>query len=246
MDLDSDLAAPSGPGRHPLPEPTSFRERLEEAGIGSADEVVAYDDAAGSIAARLWWMLDSLGHPDVAVLDGGLAAWVAAGLPLSTMASTYPPASLTLSPSWTRTIDRDALRAGLGEFRLLDVRAPERYRGEREPVDPVAGHIPTAVSAPIAGNVDADGRFLTPTALAARYRALGAGGDGDDVVVQCGSGINACQAALAMRLAGLADPLLYPGSYSDWSRAGLPVVTGPEPGRSEGIARESPAPRPPA
>ncbi len=228
LDLDSDLSAPTGPGRHPLPDPGSFARRLGGLGIGANAFIVAYDDAGGGVASRLWWMLDDLDHPDTAVLDGGIGAWTAAGLPLSTEKPAWPPARLDLAPQWSKVIDRTALVPRLGSVVLLDARAPARYRGEVEPIDPVAGHIPTALNAPLDGNLGRDGRFLPPEALAARFEGLV--GAGAEVVTSCGSGTNACQNALAMRLVGLPDPLLYPGSYSDWSRSGMPVATGPEPG----------------
>jgi thiosulfate/3-mercaptopyruvate sulfurtransferase len=169
------------------------------------------------------------------VLDGGIGAWTAAGLPLETGASSHPPAELSLNPAWPRTIEREELRARLGSIFLLDGRAPERYRGEIEPVDPVAGHIPTARNLPVTGNLGPDGRFHTRAVLAARFSAVGVGGGAagpraQPVVVACGSGVNACHNALAMRIAGLPDPILYAGSYSDWTMAGLPVITGPSPG----------------
>lgn len=228
LDLDTDLSAPSGPGRHPLPDAVDFGQRLAALGIGAEHLVVAYDDAGGGVAARLWWMLDDLGHERATVLDGGLAGWLAAGGELTTEPACWPPARLRLRESWARTIDCDELRSRLGRVTLLDARAPERYRGEVEPVDPVAGHIPTALNAPLSGNLDAGGRFRPRRELTERFRALGVA-DGP-VVTSCGSGTNACQNALAMRLAGLPAPLLYPGSFSDWSRAGLPVATGDAPG----------------
>ena len=149
LDLDSDLVAAVGPGRHPLPAPADFQERLEAAGIGAGDEVVAYDDAGGSIAARLWWMLDDLGHERVRVLDGGLPAWLAAGFPVTTdPPDPRPRGRLALRDAWTNVIDRHELAGRLGEVVLLDARAGPRYRGETEPIDPVAGHIPTARHAP--------------------------------------------------------------------------------------------------
>lgn len=135
------------------------------------------------------------------------------------------PGHLTLAHTWARTIDRETLAARLGSIAVIDARAPERYRGDVEPIDPVAGHIPTAVSLPTGGNLDPQGRFLAPDELRIRFAPLG-----DGVVTACGSGITACHNALAMRVAGLPDPLLYPGSYSDWSRSGMPVATGDEPG----------------
>lgn len=199
LDLDADLSGPQGPGRHPLPDPANFARRMGEVGIGSGHLVVGYDDVGGWVAARLWWMLERLGHRRVRVLDGGLRAWLAAGGSLTTARPAWPAAQFGITGGWTGTIDRDALRARLGQVVLLDARAAERYRGEVEPIDPVAGHIPTAISAPLEGNLAPDGRFLSP-------------------------------AALAMRLAGLPDPTLYVGSWSDWSRASYPVATGPEPG----------------
>jgi thiosulfate/3-mercaptopyruvate sulfurtransferase len=247
VDLDTVLTAPVGPGRHPLPEPAAFVAALASLGIGREHQVVAYDDAGGTVAGRLWWMLDVLGHARVAVLDGGLAAWHAAGLPLTGRSpAVSPPAPWPGVPiDWPRTIDRETLTPLLGTLTLLDARAPERYRGELEPIDPVAGHIPTARSAPASSFLDAAGRFLAPAELRARFAAVGAGRPAvpatghqgtapgpaaPPVVVACGSGVNACHLALAARVAGLADPLLYPGSYSDWSRAGMPVAIGDAPG----------------
>jgi len=232
LDLDDDLADLDGfgaPGRHPLPSPTVFADRLGAAGIGDEHLVVAYDDVGGWVAARLWWMLDVLGHREVAVLDGGIEAWTAAGGTLSTEAPAWPPASLHLAEAWTGVISREELKARLGSVVLLDARAPARYRGEVEPIDPVAGHIPTARNAPVDGNL-ADGRFRPPAELAERFRALGADGSAGPVVTSCGSGTSALHHAIAMRLAGLPDPILYVGSYSDWSRSGEPIATGDDPG----------------
>jgi thiosulfate/3-mercaptopyruvate sulfurtransferase len=231
LDLDTDLAATDGPGRHPLPTPAEFRDRLEAAGIDAGDEVVAYDDAGGTIAARLWWMLDNLGHDRVRLLDGGLTAWLADGFPVTTELPD-PPARghLALRDAWTNVIDREALTAGLGTYVVLDARAGPRYRGETEPIDPVAGHIPTARHAPADGNFGTDKRLRPPAELAGRYEGLGAAGRDAPVVTTCGSGVTACYTSLAMRVAGLPDPILYPGSYSDWSRSGMPIATGDEPG----------------
>ncbi len=230
LDLDTDLVARDGPGRHPLPSPIDFRASLEATGIGTEHTVVAYDDVGGWVAARLWWMLDDLGHRDVAVLDGGFQAWVAAGYPVTRDVPSLPPARLELASQWRKTIDRAGMVAGLGRNVLLDARGGPRYRGETEPIDPVAGHIPTARHAPSDGNLGPDGRILGPAALAERFRALGADGSEGPVVTSCGSGVAACFNSLAMRIAGLPDPLLYPGSYSDWSRTGMPISTGPDPG----------------
>jgi thiosulfate/3-mercaptopyruvate sulfurtransferase len=232
LDLEADLSdhdSPSSLGRHPLPDATRFAARLGAVGIGTHDVVVAYDDGSSVPASRLWWMLDALGHRGVRVLDGGISAWRGAGLPLETGEQPpLDPRPLQLAEAWHRTIDRDELWERLGSVTLLDVRAAERYRGEVEPVDPAPGHIPTALNAPATANLGPDGLLRPPDALARSFAGLGVGSG--EVVVSCGSGVTACQAALAMRVAGLDDPILYPGSYSDWITAGLPVVTGADPG----------------
>jgi thiosulfate/3-mercaptopyruvate sulfurtransferase len=239
LDLDHDLADLDGygaPGRHPLPSPAAFAATMRQAGIGDDDLVVAYDDVGGWVAARLWWMLDVLGHALVAVLDGGVAAWLAAGGELTTDVPTIEPgdaepAGLHLADRWERVIEREELKSRLGSLVLLDARGAPRYRGETEPIDPVAGHIPTARNAPVDGNLATPGgRFLAASELAERFRELGADGSDGPVVTSCGSGVSALHHVLAMRRAGLPDPILYVGSYSDWSRSGEPVVVGPEPG----------------
>ncbi|HYK96506.1 MAG TPA: rhodanese-like domain-containing protein [Candidatus Dormibacteraeota bacterium] len=245
LDLDDDLADPSGfgaPGRHPLPDPAAFAAHMAEAGIGDGARVVGYDDVGGWVAARLWWMLDNLGFgrrgiggESVGVLDGGIGAWTASGRPLETELPQAPahPARLSLEGRWSRVIARGELRERLGSVTLLDARGAPRYRGEVEPVDPVAGHIPTAVSAPYDTNLGPDGTLLDRGALADRYAGLGitaGSAAAADTVISCGSGTSACHHALAMRVAGLPDPILYVGSYSDWSRSGEPVATGAAPG----------------
>jgi thiosulfate/3-mercaptopyruvate sulfurtransferase len=244
LDLDTDLVATEGPGRHPLPDPVAFASTLAVRGIGDGDLVVAYDDVGGWVAARLWWMLEDLGFGadeggGARVLDGGLPAWTAAGLPITTEVPALPPAELHLAAAWRHVIDRPALKKSLGEVLLLDARAGPRYRGEIEPIDPVAGHIPTALNAPTDENLRPDGRFRSPEELAARFAALrdaaaaagmpAAADSAGPVVTSCGSGVSACHNALAMRIAGLPEPILYPGSFSDWSSAGEPVAVGPEP-----------------
>lgn len=243
LDLDADLAdLAAGAGRHPLPDPAAFGRRLGAVGIGLDDDVVAYDDVGGWVAARLWWMLDNLGHEHASVLDGGIAAWQAAGHPLTTDVPEWPAVRLDPPRStWSRTIDRDELRARLGELVLLDARGAPRYRGETEPIDPVAGHIPTARSRPVAENLDADGRFLSPETLREAFSRDTGATDMRAVVTSCGSGTSACHHALAMRVAGLPDPLLYVGSWSDWSAAGYPVAVGEAPGEAPG---SQPGPEP--
>jgi thiosulfate/3-mercaptopyruvate sulfurtransferase len=246
LDLDEDLADLDGfgaPGRHPLPDPAAFVARMAAAGIGDGTRVVGYDDVGGWVAARLWWMLDNLGFGQrgiagefAGVLDGGIKAWVESGRTLETSVPAAPAAaaSLTLQGNWHSVIEREALKGRLGTLTLLDARGAPRYRGETEPVDPVAGHIPTAINAPIDTTLAADGHLLGTGELRAQYAALGideaSGAPGHEVVISCGSGTSACLHALAMRAAGLPDPILYVGSYSDWSRSGEAVATGAEPG----------------
>jgi len=235
LDLDADLSDLAGfgaPGRHPLPDPATFAERMGRAGIGTDTLVVAYDDSGGWVAARLWWMLDNLGHAargGVRVLDGGWQAWTGEGRPVSTDVPTPEPQEVELGDRWTRVIARGELADRLGSVTLLDARAPARYRGEIEPVDPVAGHIPTALSAPWEANLGPNGRFLPPEALRQRFEAFDAFGSGE-LVASCGSGTSACHHVLAARVAGVSDPVLYVGSYSDWSRSNMPIAVGPEPG----------------
>jgi thiosulfate/3-mercaptopyruvate sulfurtransferase len=231
FDVDRDLAGTpfvEGPGRHPLPSPEWFAEAVAAAGIGPEDRVVAYDDAGGSVAARLWWMFDAVGR-SCALLDGGLAAWPP---PLETgPAAVRTPAEVDVRP-WPaeRVIDADgvaeALRAG---DVVLDARAPERYRGEREPIDPVAGHIPGARSAPFAEVVGSDGRFRSPDALRERFEDLGVS-NRTVPIAYCGSGVTASLDVFALRLAGLGNARLFEGSWSDWVHdPARPVATGEEP-----------------
>jgi thiosulfate/3-mercaptopyruvate sulfurtransferase len=229
VDLDRDLAAASGPGRHPLPHPTGFADRMGQLGFGDGHFIVVYDQVSGMVAGRLWWMLDRLGHREVAVLDGGLAAWKAAGGELTRLVPTPIRASLTLAASWTHTVDRDDLIAKAGEVDLVDLRAAERYRGETEPVDAQPGHIPGARNRPAAELLDESGLLLPPDRIRELLLA-GVPASGASMVMSCGSGVTACYGALAARVAGLDEPLIYPGSYSDWSAAGLPVTTGIEVG----------------
>lgn len=218
VDADQELSSPGeGPGRHPLPAPAKLARILGGRGIGDEHIVVAYDDAGGSIAARLWWLYRHFGHGDAcAVLDGGISAWTDAGHGLTTDIPSHPPATWTPGATRDDVVGTDAVAELVGTRTLLiDARAAERYRGEIEPIDPRPGHIPGAVSAPFAANLAADGRFLTPDALRERYAALGA--DDQPVVAYCGSGLNATHDLLALELAGIGGARLYPGSWSDWS-----------------------------
>lgn len=225
LDLESDLSDLSVPdaGRHPLPDRERLAEVLGERGIGSEHDVVAYDDSGGAIAARLWWLLRWLGHANVAVLDGGWHAWESARLPVTEVVPTHAPGTMVPHPSLTRLVDRQTV-ANRGDHVLYDARAPERYRGEDEPIDPVAGRIPGAVNIPTASLLGEGGRFLPPDQL-----AMTLGPTTESSIASCGSGVTACAVILAAVAAGLPEPALYPGSYSEWSRAGLPVESGPRP-----------------
>ncbi len=234
LDLDADISAPrdAGPGRHPIPSGEQLARVLSAKGIGDGHVVVAYDDTGGSIAARLWWLFRHFGHDgSAAVLDGGVQAWVASGGSLTGDLPTFEPALWTANPARTDdVVDADFVdRARLdAEAVVLDVRAAERYRGEVEPIDPRAGHIPAARSAPWAGNLADDGVLLPVDQLQKRYARLGAQ-VGQRVAAYCGSGVTATQSILAMQLAGI-PALLYEGSWSDWSSdRARPAATGPDP-----------------
>ncbi len=227
--LDRDLsgAKTGGNGRHPLPPPQALAERAGAWGIAPDVQVVCYDNQGMPYAARAWWLLRWLGHTAVAVLDGGVAAWTAAGGALETGAAQppAPAAAYPLSPeAGQRVITADALQAQLGRVTLIDARAPERYRGDVEPLDPVAGHIPGALNRPFNANLGADGRFQAPETLRAAFAPLLGTGE---VVHQCGSGVTACHNLLAMEIAGLPAATLYAGSWSEWCRDGRrPVARG--------------------
>ena len=232
LDIDRDLAGDplTGPGRHPLPSPEVFATTLGAAGVGGDRPVVVYDDTRGSLAARLWWMLDAIGRP-CSLLDGGLVAWTGSlevgparpRRPISVEPRPWP--SDRLADAQTVLAD---LRADVAT--VLDVRAPERYRGEVEPFDPVAGHIPGALNAPWTATLDEEGRFRAAAELRADFASIGVDGLGR-TIVQCGSGVTACHELFALRLAGLGDGRLYEGSWSDWVRdPSRPVATGKAPG----------------
>ena len=226
-DLDRDLAGPPGAGgRHPLPEPAAFQAAMRAAGVRQDRAVVVYDDADATIAARGWWTLRYYGHQDVRVLDGGYRAWVGAGLAVTQAEPVPVPGDFTARPGHMPSLDAAGAQATARTGRLLDARSAERYRGETEPVDPVAGHIPGAVSAPTTGNVNADGTFAGPAELAARFAALGVTGDGTAVGAYCGSGVTAAHEVLALALAGV-PAALYVGSWSNWvADPARPIATG--------------------
>ena len=235
--LDDDLSGPVIPGhssRHPLPDDAWMAERLGRMGIGDGVQVVVYDDSGGAIAARLWWHLRFLGHEAVAVLDGGWSAWTAADHPVVTsgpesqQARTFTPNKRT-----NRLVTADDVLSllenkALGErLALLDARAADRYAGRNETLDPVAGHIAGATSAPFPGNFGPDGRVLSPDVLRKRFEALLQGVDPAEAVVYCGSGVTAAHNVLAICHAGLPEPRLYAGSWSEWiTDESRPILTG--------------------
>jgi thiosulfate/3-mercaptopyruvate sulfurtransferase len=229
-DLDRDLAAPPGPaGRHPLPGPAAFQAAMRAAGVSRGRPVVVYDEGDAMSAARGWWTLRYFGQRAVRVLDGGYRAWAGAGLPVTLAGPAPVPGDFTADPGQMPVLDAAGAQAAARTGRLLDARAGERYRGETEPVDPVAGHIPGAVSAPTAGNVNPDGTFKDPAELAARFAALGVvqGATlGAPVAAYCGSGVTAAHEVLALALAGI-PAALYVGSWSNWiTDPARPVATG--------------------
>ena len=231
-DLDRDLAGPPGPGgRHPLPDPAAFQAAMRAAGVSQDRPVVVYDDGDATIAARGWWTLRYFGHQDVRVLDGGYRAWAGAGLQVTTAEPRPATGDFTASPGHLPVLDAAGAQAAARTGLLLDARAGERYRGETEPADPVAGHIPGAVSAPTAGNVHPDGTFCDAAELAARFAVLGAvpgvgSPGGAPVGAYCGSGVTAAHEVLALTLAGI-PAALYVGSWSNWiADPARPVATG--------------------
>lgn len=226
--VDRDLSAKprARTGRHPLPDVDAFVETCSRWGISPDAQVVAYDDFGGAWASRAWWLLRYYGHRDVAVLDGGVGAWVAAGHALSTEPSTPMRRSFLGRPGAMPTVTAWDLSTRAPRC-LVDARAPERYRGEVEPVDTVGGHIPDAKNVPFAHNTDKDGRFLPPDVLRAKYLAALDGLPPHEAAFYCGSGVTAPHDILAMHVAGLPGAALYPGSWSEWIRDPLrPVAKG--------------------
>ena len=230
VDLATELAGPAEPsrGRHPLPTPQQFQESARRWGINDGDAVVAYDDSGNMAAARLWWMLRNAGFRSVQLLDGGLAAWRAAGFDLAAGAEQPAPGNVTVSGGAMPAIDAGQAASWGRRGLLLDARAGERYRGEVEPVDPRAGHIPGAVSAPTTGNLQPDGRFLPPAELRERFERLGYR-SAVPTAVYCGSGVTAAHEIAALEIAGF-SAALYPGSFSEWCHsASNEVITGAAP-----------------
>lgn len=222
LDLEADLSGPVIPGqtgRHPLPQPQQLIQRLRTAGLNNDSEVVLYDDGPGAFAARAWWLLAWLGkRSGVYLLDGGLKAWCAAGGPMSSEPAVVAPGNFEGTPDNSLLIDARQLLADLQQpdLTLLDARALPRFLGEQEPIDPVAGHIPGAQCVPFNGNLDEDGRFLSPQALEERFRPLVATTSAERLVAYCGSGVTACHNLFALCLAGHPLAKLYAGSWSEW------------------------------
>ena len=219
LHCDRDLSGPmtGQNGRHPLPDPAVLAERFGAVGVGPNTQVVVYDDAQGMIAGRVWWLLRWLGHTRVALLDGGLPAWLAAGEPLTQAVVTPQPRTLPLclQSAW---VSVDWVQSHLNDpaMRLVDARGPDRFRGENETIDPVGGHIPGAVNRFFKDNVLPDGRFKPADVLRAEWQAILAGAPAEAVVHQCGSGVSACLNVLAMEVAGMPGSRLYAGSWSEW------------------------------
>ncbi|EGX56237.1 thiosulfate sulfurtransferase [Streptomyces zinciresistens K42] len=226
VDLDRELASEPGPrGRHPLPDLAGFGAAMRRAGVSAGRPVVVYDGGQGWAAARAWWLLRWTGHPDVRVLDGGLPVWEGAR---ETAVPAPGEGDFVPAPGPAGLLHADGAAALARSGVLLDARAGERYRGEVEPIDPVGGHIPGAVSAPTQENAGPDGRFLPAAELAARFKALGASED-TEVGVYCGSGVSAAHEVLALAVAGI-PAALYAGSWSEWSSdPRRPVAVGPDP-----------------
>lgn len=241
VDLDTELAGHGLPtdGRHPLPSIEVLQEAARGWGLNRGDAVVVYDDLSAMSAARAWWLLRHAGVADVRVLDGGLSAWIGAGLPLETGEGVPEPGDIELAFGHLPSLSADDAAAVARDGVLLDARAGERYRGEVEPMDPRAGHIPGAVSAPTTENLADDGRFLPAAVLAARFAALGVTADAP-VGAYCGSGVTAAHEVLALELAGF-EGVVYPGSWSAWSNdPHRPVATGAEPAHPDLAAEAAP------
>jgi thiosulfate/3-mercaptopyruvate sulfurtransferase len=219
--LDRDLSSPitKHTGRHPLPHPSEFAKRLGEWGVSRDTQVIAHDADTGAYAARLWWLLRWVGHEAVAVLDGGLRAWREAGFPLTTDIPMRSPTHFEPHPDRSAWLSAEEVAAKLRDgWRLLDARAPERFAGKVEPIDPIAGHIPGAVNHPLTTNLGVDSRFLSAEELRKRYSASQAGVSDDRTIAMCGSGVTACHLLLAMEIAGKKGARLYAGSWSEWIR----------------------------
>jgi thiosulfate/3-mercaptopyruvate sulfurtransferase len=231
LHLDEDLSGPKTGvnGRHPLPHPITFTLRLAALGIDNHKQIVAYDSSGGVYASRLWWMLRWVGHANVAVLDGGIDAWIKAGKPVTAELPAIKPTTYNPNPNPQSAVSVNEVAANLDhkKLRILDARSPDRFRGENETLDPVAGHIPGAINRFFRNNLADNGCFKPATALNAEFTSLLNAHTPASVVHQCGSGVTACHNLLAMEVAGLSGSRLFPGSWSEWvSDRKRPVVVG--------------------
>ena len=231
LHLDRDLSSPitANSGRHPLPDPDRFAARLAQLGVAADSQIVAYDQGNSAYGARLWWLARWIGLRNVAVLDGGIAAWRAAGLPLETAVRTPKPRTLAptlATDAWVSSDAVDELRQRPGNL-LIDARGAERFAGRNETLDPVAGHVPGARNRPFLDNLGADGRFLPAEVLRQRFSAMLGSLAPSSVIAMCGSGVTACHNLLALEHAGLSGARLYAGSWSEWIRdPRRPIATG--------------------
>lgn len=232
IDLETELSSPitAQSGRHPLPDFTALAAILRGAGVNSTTQVVVYDDCGGAMAARAWWLIRLLGHAAVAVLDGGYPAWLAAGFPVTDQVAEVIPGDFSGVPDLSMIEPLQQVADVPAKGMLIDARSAERYRGEQEPIDPIAGHIPGAVNRPLQQNLTADGLFKSVAVLQQEWRHFMGDYQPQQVVHYCGSGVTACHNLLAMEYAGLSGSKLYPGSWSEWIRdPQRPVATGAEP-----------------
>ena len=230
--LDEDLSGPILPGktgRHPLPEPQVLADKLYRWGVGVNKQVVVYDDSFGAMAVRMWWLLRWLGHPAVALLDGGLPKWKREMRPLTTEVPQPEKGNCVCLPEASQIVGAEEVMQAMqgGDELIIDARPERRFTGEFEPLDPVAGHVPGAINWNFEDNLDIDGTFLPPEALRENYQALLKGRPPWKVIHMCGSGVTACHNVLAMEIAGLPGSRLYPGSWSEWvTDPSRPVATG--------------------
>ena len=220
LHVDEDLAGPRNGrnGRHPLPDTAVFAAKINDRGVGPGKQVVVYDDLGGNFAVRLWWMLRWLGHDRVALLDGEWPQWVKEGRPVTTEVPALRKGNFVARPRLAATVDAPFVERFHDDasIKLVDARAPERFAGLKEPIDPVAGHIPGAVNRFWQKNLNPDGRFKSPQQLRSEYEEMLGGASGEQVVHMCGSGVTACHNIFAMAIAGLPEGRLYPGSWSEW------------------------------
>ncbi|WP_428034062.1 sulfurtransferase [Amphritea sp.] len=229
LHLEEDLSAPITPqsGRHPLPDLTKLAQTFRSRGVSKETQVVVYDDCGGAMAARAWWLFRLLGHRQVAVLDGGYPAWLAAGLAVTDRLPSPVPGTFVAEPEMSLILPLEQVAGSVSAGLLIDARTPERFRGEQEPIDPIAGHIPGAVNRPLQLNLTAEGLFKSAEQLRQEWLGFLTGYQPQQVAHYCGSGVTACHNLLAMEHAGLHGAKVYPGSWSEWIRDPLrPVASG--------------------